>query len=66
LYEPGIVLVPPSFPPNHESFTARGKSTVACFGTSEVHELAERNGRNPKTGEAMTILPSKLPAFKTG
>ncbi|WP_176543701.1 HU family DNA-binding protein [Bacillus thuringiensis] len=31
----------------------------------EVQELAERNGRNPKTGEAMKILPSKLPGFKT-
>ncbi|PEK54470.1 HU family DNA-binding protein [Bacillus toyonensis] len=32
--------------------------------TSEVQELAERNGHNPKTGEAMKILPSKLPGFK--
>ncbi|WP_328034628.1 HU family DNA-binding protein [Bacillus mycoides] len=34
--------------------------------TSEVQELAERNGRNPKTGESITILFSKLPACKTG
>ncbi|MDM5436587.1 HU family DNA-binding protein [Bacillus hominis] len=34
--------------------------------TFEVQELAERNGRNPKKGEAMTILSSKLPAIKTG
>ncbi|MGF9953801.1 MULTISPECIES: HU family DNA-binding protein [Bacillus] len=32
--------------------------------TSEVQELVERNGRNPKTVEAMKILPSKLPGFK--
>ncbi|WP_179864507.1 HU family DNA-binding protein [Bacillus toyonensis] len=32
--------------------------------TSEVQELAEHNSRNPKTGEAMKILPSKLPGFK--
>ncbi|MED3069202.1 HU family DNA-binding protein [Bacillus thuringiensis] len=25
---------------------------------------SERNGRNPKTGEAMKILPSKLPGVK--
>ncbi|WP_235709023.1 HU family DNA-binding protein [Bacillus mycoides] len=47
-------------------FTTCRKSTVTCFfWTSEVQELAERNGRNPKTGEAMKILPSKLPGFKT-
>ncbi|MGG5741891.1 HU family DNA-binding protein [Bacillus cereus group sp. IBL03679] len=38
---------------------------MLVFGISEVQERAERNGRNPKTGEAMTILPSKVPAFKT-
>ncbi|MED3085627.1 HU family DNA-binding protein [Bacillus toyonensis] len=34
--------------------------------TSEVQKVAERNVRNPKTGETMTILSSKLPGFKTG
>ncbi|MGH1163008.1 HU family DNA-binding protein [Bacillus mycoides] len=53
--------------PNRKIFTARRKSTVAWFlRTFEVQELAERNGRNPKKGEAMTILSSKLPAIKTG
>jgi len=46
-------------------FTTRRKSTVTWFlRTSEVQELAERNRHNPKTGEAMKILPSKLPGFK--
>ncbi|PGH91678.1 hypothetical protein CN898_28370 [Bacillus thuringiensis] len=47
-------------------FTTWRKSTVTWFlRIPEVQELAERNGRNPKTGEAMKILPSKLPGFKT-
>ncbi|WP_371399151.1 MULTISPECIES: HU family DNA-binding protein [Bacillus cereus group] len=51
--------------PNRQTFTTRRKNTAAWFlRTSEVQELAERNGRNPKTGEAMKILPSKLPGFK--
>ncbi|PDY86141.1 HU family DNA-binding protein [Bacillus toyonensis] len=46
-------------------FITRRKSTVTWFlRTSEVQELAEHNGRNPKTGEAMKILSSKLPGFK--
>lgn len=36
------------------------------FGTFEVKERAERAGRNPQTGEAITIAAAKLPSFKAG
>lgn len=36
------------------------------FGTFESVERAEREGRNPQTGEAMTIKASKAPKFKAG
>jgi DNA-binding protein HU-beta len=36
------------------------------FGTFEVKERAERSGRNPQTGEAITIAAAKLPGFKAG
>ena len=36
------------------------------FGTFEVRERAAREGRNPHTGEALTIPASKVPAFKAG
>ena len=36
------------------------------FGTFEVSERAAREGRNPATGEAMTIKASKAPKFKAG
>lgn len=36
------------------------------FGTFQVRERASRQGRNPKTGEEMTIKASKVPAFKAG
>ncbi len=42
------------------------KVQLIGFGTFEVRERAERQGRNPKTGEAMTIAASKVPAFKAG
>ncbi|WP_044795049.1 HU family DNA-binding protein [Bacillus cereus] len=34
------------------------------FGTFEVRERAAREGRNPKSGEPMTIPAGKTPAFK--
>ncbi|MCY0965729.1 HU family DNA-binding protein [Parathalassolituus penaei] len=36
------------------------------FGTFEVRERAERQGKNPQTGEAITIAAAKVPAFKPG
>jgi len=42
------------------------KIQLVGFGTFEVRERAERTGRNPQTGEEMTIPASKVPAFKPG
>ena len=43
-----------------------GKVQLVGFGTFEVAERAERQGRNPKTGESITIGASKSPKFKAG
>ena len=43
-----------------------GKVSLDGFGTFEVRERPERQGRNPQTKEPMTIAASKLPAFKAG
>jgi len=40
--------------------------TLIGFGTFLVRERASRVGRNPRTGEAMTIAAAKTPAFKAG
>ena len=42
------------------------KVQVVGFGTFEVNERAEREGRNPKSGETVTIAASKNPKFKAG
>ncbi len=42
------------------------KIQLVGFGTFEVTERAARNGRNPQTGEEMTIPASKAPKFKVG
>ncbi|EKS8372196.1 HU family DNA-binding protein [Bacillus thuringiensis] len=36
------------------------------FGSFEVRERAAREGRNPQTGESITIPARKVPAFKAG
>ena len=37
--------------------------TLTGFGTFEVRKRAARTGRNPKTGEALKIKASRVPAF---
>ena len=45
---------------------AGDKVQLVGFGTFEVKERAAREGRNPKTGEKITIDASKCPAFTAG
>ena len=40
--------------------------TFVGFGTFSVSERAARTGRNPRTGEAITIRASRIPKFKAG
>jgi len=50
-----------------ESTLKSGDSiALVGFGTFEVKERAERIGRNPQTGEAITIAAAKIPSFKAG
>ena len=42
------------------------KVQLIGFGTFEVGERAERTGRNPQTGEEITIPACKTPKFKAG
>ena len=50
-----------------EGFLAKGdKVQLIGFGNFEVRERAARKGRNPQTGEEISIAASKVPAFKAG
>ena len=42
------------------------KVQLVGFGTFEVRARAARTGKNPRTGEAIKIAASKVPAFKAG
>ena len=46
-----------------EALKSGDKVQLIGFGTFEVKDVAEREGRNPKTGEVIKIAPSKKAAF---
>ncbi len=46
---------------------AKGESIeIRGFGSFVVKEYDTYTGRNPKTGEQITVQPKKLPFFKVG
>ena len=49
-----------------EQLKAGDKVQLVGYGTFEVSERAAREGRNPQTGETMTIAACKAPKFKAG
>jgi len=49
-----------------ESLAKGDKVQIIGFGTFEVRERKAREGRNPATGEPITIPAAKVPVFKAG
>lgn len=49
-----------------EALVADDKVQIIGFGTFEVKEREARKGRNPRSGEEITIPASKNPVFKAG
>lgn len=49
-----------------EALANEDKVQIIGFGTFEVKTREERKGRNPQTGDEITIPASKSPVFKAG
>lgn len=49
-----------------EAVSKGDKVTLVGFGSFERRERKAREGRNPKTGEAMEIPETQVPAFSAG
>lgn len=49
-----------------QALVEEDKIQLVGFGSFEVKHRAERIGRNPATGDEITIAASKSPVFKAG
>ncbi|HIS69693.1 MAG TPA: HU family DNA-binding protein [Candidatus Gallacutalibacter stercoravium] len=49
-----------------ETVAKEEKVQIVGFGTFEVRNRSERQGRDPRTNSPITIPASKVPAFKVG
>ncbi len=50
----------------HQNRAEQGRRQITGFGTFERRKRAKRTGRNPQTGETITIAAAKYPAFVAG
>ena len=48
------------------ALAAGDEVNISGFGAFRVVERAAREGRNPRTGESMTIAARKSPSFRPG
>ncbi|MDD2850898.1 MAG: integration host factor subunit beta [Desulfuromonadaceae bacterium] len=49
-----------------ETLIAGQRIEIRGFGSFEIREYDARTGRNPKSGETITVKPKRLPFFKVG
>lgn len=49
-----------------ESLMAGERIEIRGFGSFVVRKYGSYTGRNPKTGDSITVPPKKLPFFKVG
>lgn len=60
------IAIKATFDAIKEALIAGEKIQLVGFGTFEVRDRKERQGRDPRTGKTITIPASKVPAFKAG
>ncbi len=49
-----------------EALVAGDRVEIRGFGSFKMKEYSSYAGRNPKTGESVTVVPKRLPFFRAG
>lgn len=60
------VIVNTIFESMCEALVEGERIEIRGFGSFSVKERDAREGRNPKTGEVVTVAPKRVPFFKVG
>ena len=61
-----MLLSMPSSARSRDALQSGDEVTFTGFGKFHVAERGAREGRNPRTGETMTIAASRVPRFTAG
>jgi integration host factor subunit beta len=49
-----------------EALSRNDRVEIRGFGSFSIRERGAKQGRNPKTGEAVSVPPKKVPFFRAG
>lgn len=49
-----------------KSLLAGERVEIRGFGSFKIKEYEGYSGRNPKTGQSVTVIPKRLPFFRAG
>lgn len=60
------ILVNTIFESIKDALAKGDKIEIRGFGSFRLRHRREREGRNPKTGDIVTVPPKKVPFFKAG
>jgi len=60
------IMVNTIFQSIKEALTSGEKIEIRGFGSFRIRHRRMREGRNPKTGEVVSVPPKKVPFFKAG
>lgn len=60
------IMVNTIFQSIKEALTSGEKIEIRGFGSFRIRHRRMREGRNPKTGEMVSVPPKKVPFFKAG
>ncbi len=60
------IMVNTIFQSIKEALSDGEKIEIRGFGSFRIRHRRMREGRNPKTGEVVTVPPKKVPFFKAG
>ncbi len=59
-------VIQATFDAIESSLAAGDEVTITGFGSFRISDRGAREGRNPQTGEAITIAARKSPSFRPG
>ena len=61
-----VLFVDIMFSEMKKALLAGSRVEIRSFGSFKIKDYEAYTGRNPKTGELVTVKPKKLPFFKAG
>jgi integration host factor subunit beta len=64
--EEATTIVDTFFDSMRHELTAGNRVEIRGLGSFKIKNYESYSGRNPKTGEMVTVAPKKLPSFRAG